>query len=284
MIRIPSANEDTISNSAQLASNSADRIDIVIRHKIRGGGGVWVDVAQDERLRVSDLRTGKNLRLVLSTYSTDIQWEHSNFLLLSKPNKPKAPDEVDADWTSMEQSEKSFQIKEMNHFVTGTKSQRRAICHLDLKLFVMYRTIKFRIVANRPEQPDMIFDSIQFITYNSGTAEAKRQAREANEPSRKRRSATKEDPGRVSTDPTDEASSPTNALGDNTAMEVMAPLQDTEQPQNPFRDAWTRMEANLSVEGFALAQRCSFHVIFMNFHMFGPILTRLGRCSCSIFR
>lgn len=262
---IPPARRDQSSSAAAASLDDGTWIDIVIRHKIRGGGGAWVDVATDERLRVSDLRTGKNLRLVLSSLATDIDWEKSQFFVMSKPNKVAGVANAEADWTTMSESDKSFQIKEKRGFITGSKAQRRSICHLDLKLFVMYRTIKFRVVACRPGFPDVACDSFSFVTYNSGTAEAKRQARVAKESSSnaapKKRKATKRDTATKasSTDPIESPPSPESVEMKQEPMDEGNDCRAQtveEQPPNPFRDAWTRMEGNLSIEGVALAQRC----------------------------
>jgi hypothetical protein len=184
------------SDSSSESSESAVVFSVVLRQKPRGSGGIWQPVQASEHLRVSDKRAGKNLRLVLTSHQRNIDWSSIKVHLLEKPTRITNSNFSVADvWQPREESFDFFKISGRKTFATGMESSRRSVCQIDLKLFLMYRTIKFDVTVRRPGSDEadarIHAESVTFISYNSGTEETNRQSKSSKKATTKRKRAGK---------------------------------------------------------------------------------------------
>lgn len=148
-----------------------------------------------EHLRVSDKKAGKNLRIILSSFQQDLEWQKVDLEIHLKPTRITTSNAAIADqWKVHRDGDAYFKLLDRTSFVTGTESSRRSVCQIDIKLFVMYRTIKFRASVPRTGDPDdnsrrFTAESVVFISYNSGTEEKNRQIKSTKSNSSSKRNA-----------------------------------------------------------------------------------------------
>eukprot|EP01122_Echinamoeba_exundans_P011526 TRINITY_DN4610_c0_g2_i1.p1 TRINITY_DN4610_c0_g2~~TRINITY_DN4610_c0_g2_i1.p1 ORF type:complete len:703 (+),score=124.08 TRINITY_DN4610_c0_g2_i1:98-2206(+) len=259
-----SENSSKFSSDSSSETSDAAVFTVVLRQKPRGSGGIWQAVQTSEHLRVSDKRAGKNLRLVLTSHQQNIDWASVAVHLLSKPTRVTNSNISVADvWQTHDESNDFFKISERKTFFTGMESSRRSVCQIDLKLFLMYRTIKFSVSVQRPDSDDaearLHADSVTFISYNSGTEETNRQSKASrgSTTKRKRDSKKKAKPKAEklypASDPKETKSLAASPKSDEMDQDSLQTIKETIDAE--LDATWTAIDRNLEVEGIVRAQR-----------------------------
>eukprot|EP01122_Echinamoeba_exundans_P016218 TRINITY_DN8150_c0_g1_i1.p1 TRINITY_DN8150_c0_g1~~TRINITY_DN8150_c0_g1_i1.p1 ORF type:complete len:817 (+),score=125.65 TRINITY_DN8150_c0_g1_i1:185-2635(+) len=262
-------------------------LQIILKQKPRGSKGVWLPLSAGERVRVSDRKAGKNLRLLFISSRQDLNLDEIALVCFEKTtasSKKKASDwqpSPEADFPEL----KRTRLEPEGPNVID-------MLEIEVKLLVMYRLVKFQVTipSKNPAMPPLFVESIEFVTYNSGSEDSKKKKRsEGKTKTEKKAPVAVVHPVAIKPPPEhdqeetwrevvhqDAATSPLDEP--NLVEDIFSPIPnvtaspsehqspssspsqpyDQEQVSSPppmFDEDWSFVHANLSVEGLARAQQ-----------------------------
>lgn len=149
-------------------------VELLLKQKPRGSKGTWIPMDVGERVRVSDRKAGKNLRLVFSALRGDLDLEKLRLFCFEKTtasSKKKASEWQQCPPTDFPELRRSTLPSDKPHVLK--------VVELEIKLLVMYRMVKFQAHIPSSDGPNrgITMESIEFITYNSGSEDSKKKKR-----------------------------------------------------------------------------------------------------------
>lgn len=154
----------------QLELHRPVRTDVLIQQKLRTSKGEWVDVNENDRVRVSDRKSGKNLRLLVRTTATNLDLAALQIYTYDRLSNGKHP------WQRSGAGPESFtETSRSSPQCLGDVT----IIEVEVKLVIIYRTVKFEMIIpplDATEGAETVIVSYPFITYNSGSEETKKKA------------------------------------------------------------------------------------------------------------
>jgi hypothetical protein len=163
------------SSGARPAQDSSSQgLQIIIKQKPRGSKGVWLPLNAGERVRVSDRKAGKNLRLLFISSRRDLDLDQLALVCFEKTtasSKKKA-----SDWQPSPEADYPL-LKKTRLEPEGPNIVD--MIEIEVKLLVMYRLVKFQVTipSKNLTKPPLFVETIEFVTYNSGSEDSKKKKR-----------------------------------------------------------------------------------------------------------
>lgn len=156
------------------ASNSIADVEITVKQKPRGSKGVWIPLVASERIRVSDKKAGKNLRVVVASRRKDLDLDR--LIIVCYEKKAASSKKKASDWTASPSSD-YVELKRTTQLPTPAGFTQ--VVELVIKVLVMYRTVKFHVTipSFTPSVTPLVIESAEFVTYNSGSEDVKKKKR-----------------------------------------------------------------------------------------------------------
>lgn len=128
-----------------------------------------MEVGNLDRVRVSDRKSGKIIRIRLSSTRKDLDLYQTAVTCSERLNSGNRS------WKTSGPGPESF--TEVSRAVCADCAPGEMAIEIEIKLVIIYRTVKFHcLIPTLPSfAPDQILaDSMPFVTYNSGSEEAKK--------------------------------------------------------------------------------------------------------------
>jgi hypothetical protein len=151
----------------QLRLHKQGPIEVVVHQKLRSSKGEWVAVGNLDRVRVSDRKSGKNIRIRLSTKRTDVDLVQTNLKCFERLNTGSHP------WKISGPGPESF--SEVTREVCADCPPGELAVEIEVKIYVIYRTVKIQALVPSIRGGDIVeAESHPFVTYNSGSEDTKK--------------------------------------------------------------------------------------------------------------